>query len=69
MQHHVRAISTDGSCLFPHSIMLKQLQWFWTSLLALVNPLPQSSEDFSLLSGNVSSGLYSTLPPPEQSNK
>lgn len=25
MQHHVRTISADGSCLFPHGIMLKQL--------------------------------------------
>lgn len=47
MQHHVRTISTDGSCLFPHSIMRTQRQWFPAALLALGNPLPQSREDLS----------------------
>lgn len=47
MQHHVRTLPADGSCLLPHSIMRTQLQGFWTALLALGNPLPQSREDLA----------------------
>lgn len=54
VQHHVRAISTDGSCLFPHSNTLKQGWRLRTTVLALVNHSPKAERpSLSLLQHSV----------------